>query len=109
MIREYLYAKINGAVTEVSWDCEGSITIDFDFMDKVGLTTYQLVHVNNISQPGKRIITYVLPGKRGTGIIALNGAAAWAAAPGDKVHINAFCQIEYGEVRPVPEVLNLPE
>lgn len=92
---EVLMAKINAVVTGTDFECDGSITIDETLMKQAGLYRFQVVHVNNISQPNQRIITYVLPGKNGE--ITLNGAAAHCAKKGDKIHINAYGNIELGE------------
>ena len=42
---------------------------------------------------GKRLETYAIPGKRGSGVIGLNGAAVHMASVGDRVIIFSFCQV----------------
>ena len=88
-----LKAKIHTVkVTEANVNYRGSITIDEDLMDKAGIKTWEVVHVNNANK-GSRIITYAIPGERGSGAICMNGGAALHADEGDTVHILAFCNI----------------
>lgn len=94
---EVLKSKIHTVkVTEANVAYEGSITIDRDLMDHANLKEYEVVHVNN-STNGSRIVTYVIPGERGSGTICMNGGAALHAAEGDIVHILSFCQIDEEE------------
>ncbi len=83
-------SKIHRAtVTEARPDYEGSITVDLDLLDRVGIWVGEKVLVADVDN-GSRFETYTLPGERGTGIIALNGAAAHMCEIGDKVIIMAF-------------------
>lgn len=89
-MRWLLRSKIHRAtVTEARLDYEGSITIDADLLDRCGMWVGEKVTVVCI-ETGARFETYTLPGERGSGIIALNGAAARLAAPGDKVIIMGY-------------------
>ena len=89
-MRWLLRSKIHRAtVTEARLDYEGSITIDADLIDRSGLWIGEKVTVADVDN-GARFETYVLPGERGTGIIALNGAAARLANIGDKVIIMGY-------------------
>jgi len=76
-------------VTQAELNYVGSITIDEDLMDAAGLIENEQVHVVN-NNNGERLITYVIKGERGTGIICLNGAAARKAEVGDIVIIIAY-------------------
>ena len=76
-------------VTEANLAYRGSITIDPDLLDAARMYPYESVHVNNANN-GARIITYIIPGIRGSGEICLNGAAALHFKAGDKAHILAF-------------------
>jgi len=78
-------------VTEASLEYEGSITIDLDLMDAAKLLPYERVEVNGKLNPA-RIATYVIPGERGSGIIAMNGGAAQHFEVGDKVHVLCYGQ-----------------
>ncbi len=89
-MRWLLRSKIHRAtVTEARLDYEGSITIDADLIDRSGLWVGEKVTVADVDN-GARFETYILPGERGTGIIALNGAAARLASIGDKVIIMGY-------------------
>ncbi len=83
-------SKIHRAtVTDARLDYEGSITVDLDLLDRVGIWVGEKVLVADVNN-GNRFETYTLPGERGFGIIALNGAAAHMCELGDKVIIMAF-------------------
>ncbi|MDR0604033.1 MAG: aspartate 1-decarboxylase [Bacteroidales bacterium] len=87
---EILKSKIHRVfVTEANINYIGSITIDEDLMEAANIIEYEKVHVVNVSN-GERIITYVIKGKRGSGIICLNGAAARKAAIGDVVIVLSY-------------------
>jgi len=85
-----LRSKIHRAtVTETRLDYEGSITIDEGLLEKCGMWSGEKVLVADVDN-GNRLETYILPGKRDSGIIALNGAAAHHFSKGDKVIIMGF-------------------
>ena len=68
---ELLKSKIHRVkVTEANVNYIGSITIDEDLMDAAHLVEYEKVHVVNVTN-GERLITYVIKGERGSGIICL--------------------------------------
>jgi len=75
----------------------GSLTIDPDLMDAVGLLPYEAILVSNVAT-GNRAETYVLPGARGSGAIELNGAMARIGAVGDRVIVMSFAQLDAAEV-----------
>lgn len=85
-------------VTQAELNYVGSITIDEDLMDAAGLIENEQVHVVN-NNNGERLITYVIKGERGTGIICLNGAAARRAEVGDIVIIIAYGTLSQEEAR----------
>ncbi|MGI6084242.1 MAG: aspartate 1-decarboxylase [Acetivibrionales bacterium] len=94
MTLNILKSKIHRAtVTEADINYVGSITIDPDLLEAAGLIQYERVQVVNINN-GERFETYCIGGKRGSGVICLNGAAARLVCPGDKVIIMAYCQID---------------
>ena len=85
-----LRSKIHRAtVTETRLDYEGSITIDQDLVDGCGMWVGEKVTIADVNN-GNRFETYILPGKRGSGIIAINGAAAHLCNEGDKVIIMGY-------------------
>lgn len=98
MFLNMLKSKIHRAVvTEANINYVGSITIDKDIMDAVGLNEYELVHVADIDN-GNRLETYIIAGERGKGDICLNGAAARLVNVKDKVIIMAYCQMDEKEI-----------
>ena len=72
------YAKI----TAKELYYEGSITLDEDVMDKANIRAGEQVQVVNINN-GERLITYTIAGKRGSGVVCLNGPAARRGEVGD--------------------------
>lgn len=84
-------------VTEANVKYNGSITIDADLLDAARIKKYEQVYINNASS-GARIMTYVLPGMRGSGEVCMNGGAALHAKVGDTVHILSFCTLKEEEV-----------
>ncbi|WCT72549.1 aspartate 1-decarboxylase [Sphingomonas naphthae] len=79
----------NATVTEANLAYVGSITIDMDLCDAVGLWPGERVMVvSNTS--GSRLETYVIAGERGSGDICVNGAAAHLIGEGEEVIIMGF-------------------
>ena len=102
-----LKSKLHRArVTDVLIDYEGSIEIDEDLMDQVGILTHEQVHVFNINN-GHRFITYAIPGERGGQTISVNGAAAHLAKINDRIIIVAYGIIEVDQENISPKVLVL--
>jgi aspartate 1-decarboxylase len=89
-MRWLMRSKIhNATVTEANLAYIGSITIDEDLMDRVELWRGERVLVvSNTS--GARLETYVIAGERGSGSIAMNGAAAHLIGLGEQVIIMGF-------------------
>ncbi|MDH5718051.1 MAG: aspartate 1-decarboxylase [Spirochaetia bacterium] len=94
-----LKSKIHRAtVTDANLNYEGSLTVDIELMNKVGMYEYEKVHVVNINN-GARFETYLIKGETGSGEICLNGAAARLGQVGDKVIIIAYAQIKEEDVK----------
>jgi len=86
-------SKIHRAtVTEANLNYTGSLTLDRDLMDAAGMLAYEQVHVLNINTGG-RFVTYIIEGKRGSGVVCLNGAAARLGQPGDLVIVLTYAQM----------------
>ena len=99
MILNMLKAKIHRAiVTDANLNYVGSITIDKDLMDAAGILEHEQVHVVDVDN-GSRLVSYAIPGPRGSGTICLNGAAARLVHPGDKIIIIAYCQMDSKEAQ----------
>ena len=89
-MRWLLRSKIHRAtVTEANLDYIGSITIDEDLIEMVGLMIGEKVLVVDNTN-GARVETYVIRGERGSGVICMNGASAHLIKPGDQVIIMGF-------------------
>ena len=86
MIYTMMHGKIHRAtVTEANLNYVGSITIDEDLLDAAGILPGEKVQIVN-NNNGARLETYTIPGKRGSGVICLNGAAARCAQIG-RAHV----------------------
>jgi len=90
MLQYMLKSKIHRAtVIEADLHYEGSLTVDRNLMDAVGLAPYERVHIYNINN-GARFDTYVIEGAAGSGMIGLNGAAARKGMVGDLVIVVSY-------------------
>ena len=86
---ELVRAKLHGLhVTGADLNYHGSITLDPDHCDAVGIVPMEFVEVWN-KNSGARLTTYVILGARGSGCCILNGAAARTCQVGDAVIIVA--------------------
>jgi len=109
MLIEVLRSKIHKAtVTETDLYYSGSIAIDENLMEAAGLFENEKVHVYNLNN-GERMVTYVIKGKRGSGIISLNGPAARKAAVGDFLIVAAFAIIDDKEAKTFKPVIVFPD
>ena len=94
-----LKSKIHRAtVTEARLDYVGSITIDEDLLDEAGILEYEKVQIVDVNN-GSRFETYTIKGKRGSGIICLNGAAALCVNVSDKIIIMCYSDMELAEAK----------
>ena len=99
MLREMLKSKIHRAVTTGSQvDYIGSIEIDLDLMDAADILPGEKVLLVNMKN-GKRMETYAIPGKRGSGTICIKGGTAIFVDVGDIVLVMSFCMIPDEEAR----------
>ncbi len=109
MLIEVLKSKIHCArVTEANLNYMGSITIDEDLMDAANLVAGEKVQVVD-NNNGERLETYIIRGKRGTGSICLNGAAARKVQVGDVVIIIAYAQMTPEEARTFQPTVIFPD
>jgi len=99
MILTMLKGKIHRAtVTQAELNYVGSITIDKTLMEASNILENEKVQIVDINN-GARLETYVIPGKRDSGVICLNGAAARLVQTGDKVIIIAYAQMNEDEAK----------
>lgn len=97
MLVEMLKSKIHRAtVTDKHLEYEGSITIDETLMLAADIYENEKVHVLNINN-GERFETYVIKGKKNSGAICINGAAARRAEKNDVIIIVSYGMIDAGE------------
>ena len=98
MLLNILKSKIHRVtVTEANLDYVGSVTIDQDLMDAANIYVGERVQIVDNTN-GNRLETYVIPGKRGSGCICINGAAAHLMHVGDTVIIMAYAMMTPDEV-----------
>ena len=85
-------------VTESKLDYTGSLTLDEDLMDAVGILNYEKLLVANVDN-GERFETYAIRGPRGSGVCCLNGAAAHKGKIGDLLIVMAWAQVPEEDAR----------
>ena len=106
MLRSMLKSKIHRAtVTAADLDYVGSVTIDADLLDAADLLPGEHVHVVDVTN-GARLETYCLEGRRGSGELQINGAAAHLVHPGDVVIIIGYGLVDDTQAKAlVPRVV----
>ena len=96
---EVLKSKIHRAViTEANLNYVGSITIDEDLIQAANIIENEKVQVVNVNN-GERLETYVIRGKRGSGICCLNGPAARKGMVGDVIVIISYASMDFDEAK----------
>lgn len=106
---EVLKSKLHRVkVTQAELNYVGSVTIDEDLMEAADLIEGEKVQIVN-NNNGERLETYVITGKRGTGTICLNGAAARKVQVGDILIIISYCLLEKEEAKSYQPRLVFPD
>jgi aspartate 1-decarboxylase len=106
---EVLKSKIHRAVvTEANLNYVGSITIDEDLMEAANIIENEKVQVVNINN-GERLETYVIKGKRNSGVCCLNGPAARKVAVGDIVIIISYALMDFEEAKVFKPTIIFPK
>ena len=111
MLLTMLKSKLHGAcVTQADLAYEGSLGIDVELMEMVGLHPYEKILVSNINN-GARFETYAITEPFGSRRIILNGAAARLGAVGDRIIIMSFAELQEADVQRGhrPRVVRLDE
>ena len=99
MTVEMLKGKIHRAtVVQAELDYVGSITVDEDLLEAAGIMEYEKVQIVDVNN-GSRFETYTICGKRGSGMICLNGAAARCVSTGDKIIIMCYAHYDSEEAK----------
>lgn len=108
MLRCMLRAKIHMAtVTESNIAYEGSITIDEAILKEAGMLPFEQVMISNVNN-GERFETYIIPGKKNSGEICLNGPTARKGVVGDKVIIFCYSYFQESEIKDFsPEIIHV--
>lgn len=99
MRRFMMKSKLHRAtVTETNVDYEGSLTIDTDLLDAADILPHEQVHVWDVTN-GARLVTYALPGPRGSGVMCVNGAGAHLIKTGDVIIVATYAELEDAEAK----------
>ncbi len=99
MTIEVLKSKIHRCtVTEANLNYVGSCTIDEDLMDAANMIEHEKIQIVNANN-GERLETYIITGKRGSGVICMNGPAARLVMTGDVVVIMSYARLTFEEAK----------
>ena len=106
---QILKSKIHRAViTEANLHYVGSLTLDEDMMDASNIIENEKVQVVNVNN-GERLETYVITGKRGSGICCLNGPAARRGMTGDVIVIISYALMDFEKAKDFKPWLVFPK
>ena len=109
MTIEVLKSKLHCVqVTEANLNYMGSITLDMDLMDAVGIIPGERVFIVD-NNNGERFDTYTISGERGSGCVCLNGAAARKVQVGDTIIIMAYARMTPEEATDFTPKIVFPE
>ena len=109
MFIDILKSKIHRVtVTEANLNYIGSITIDEYLMNAANIIENEKVQVLNLNN-GERFETYVIKGKRGSGDICLNGAAARKVIIGDIILIMSYASMDFEEAKLHRPIIIFPD
>jgi aspartate 1-decarboxylase len=96
---EVLKSKIHRAViTEANLNYVGSLTLDEDLMEAANMIENEKVQIVNVNN-GSRIETYIIKGKRGSGVCCLNGPAARRGSVGDIVIVISYATMDFEKAK----------
>lgn len=94
-----LKSKVHRAViTEAHLHYVGSLTLDEDLMEAAGMIEFEKIQVVNVNN-GERLDTYLIKGKRGSGVCCLNGPAARKGTVGDVVIIISYATMPFEDAK----------
>ena len=96
---QVLKSKVHRAtITEANLNYVGSLTLDEDLMDAANMIEHEKIQIVNVNN-GERIETYLIKGKRGSGVVCLNGPAARKGAEGDIVIVISYALMDFEEAK----------
>ncbi len=106
---EILKSKVHRAViTEANLQYVGSLTLDEDLMDAANMIEHEKIQVVNVNN-GERIETYLIKGKRGSGVVCLNGPAARKGQPGDIVIVISYATMDFEKAKSFTPTVIFPK
>ncbi len=109
MLIEVLKSKLHRVtVTESNLNYVGSITIDEDLLDAANLIPNEKVAIVN-NNNGERFETYIIKGKRGSGEVCLNGAAARKVQVGDVIIVISYALMDFEEAKTFTPTVVFPD
>jgi aspartate 1-decarboxylase len=92
---EVLKSKVHRVtITEANLNYVGSLTLDEDLMDAANMIENEKIQVVNVNN-GARLETYLIKGKRGSGVVCMNGPAARWGAVGDIIIIISYATMDF--------------
>jgi aspartate 1-decarboxylase len=104
-----LKSKIHRAtITDANLNYIGSVTIDEALMEAANIIENEMVHIYNINN-GERFETYVIKGRRGSGDIIMNGAAARKVQTGDVILIVSYALMDFEEAKTFTPTIIFPD
>lgn len=106
---EVLKSKVHRVtITEANLNYVGSLTLDEDLMDAANMIANEKVQIVNVNN-GSRIETYLIKGKRGSGVCCLNGPAARHGAVGDIVVVISYARMDFEKAKTFNPTLIFPK
>ena len=109
MTIDVLKSKVHRAtITEANLNYVGSLTLDEDLMEAANMIENDQVQVVNVNN-GERLVTYLIKGKRGSGVCCLNGPAARKGMVGDVVVIISYASMAFEEAKTFKPWLVFPK
>jgi aspartate 1-decarboxylase len=106
---EILKSKIHRAtITEANLNYIGSLTLDEALMEAANMLEYEKIQVVNVNN-GARLETYLIKGRRGSGVCCLNGPAARQGAVGDIVIIISYALMAFDKARDFKPSIVFPD
>ena len=96
---QILKSKLHRAkITNVHLDYEGSCAIDEEILEAASINEYEMIHIYNLKN-GERFSTYAIKAEAGSGVVTLNGAAAFKGSRNDLVIICTYAYLDRKDVK----------
>ena len=85
-------------ITNTHLDYEGSCAIDSEILRAAEINEYEMIHIYNLKN-GERFSTYAIKAEAGSGVVTLNGAAAFKGSRNDLVIICTYAYLDSKDVK----------